>query len=86
VKKYSISALVGDQSWFDKLSNLRLERSNEFIKQMELNSVRSEVELAWQEKNYKHVVELYGSVEGDLTLAESKKLEYARRKLRETPS
>jgi hypothetical protein len=85
-KKYATSALVNDKGFFEQLSSLQLQKSDEYLKDMKLNQIRSEVEVAWREKNYKQVVELYGSVESDLTLSERKKLEYARRKLIEPAS
>jgi hypothetical protein len=83
VKKYAVSALIGDRVFFEQLSSSQLRKSEEYIKDMKLTEVRTKGEVAWREKNYKQVVELYGSVEGDLTLSERKKLEYARRKLGE---
>ena len=43
-----------------------------------------EVDVAWREKNYGQVLELYESVKDDLTPSELKKLEYATRKLKDS--
>jgi hypothetical protein len=83
VRRYATSALIGDRAYFQRLSDLRVRISNAYIKEMELSRIRTDVEVAWREKNYKQVVELYGAVEDDLTSSEIKKLGYAKRKLRE---
>jgi hypothetical protein len=81
VKGYSRAALIGDRNFFEGLSNIRSRISREYLKGMEMGRVRQDAEAAWREKNYEELVELYESVKGDLTPAEVKKLEYAKRKL-----
>jgi hypothetical protein len=82
VEKYAHLALIGDPDVFDKLSDAQLNKSNEYLKSIELGKVRTDGDLAWREKNYERLVELYEGVKEDLTPAEIKKLEYSRRKLK----
>jgi hypothetical protein len=48
---------------------------------MKLRRIREQVNKAWQAKDYAKVVELYEQVRDDLSPAEQKKLEYARKHL-----
>jgi hypothetical protein len=82
VQKYAHSALVGDGDVFDKLSEVQLNKSNEYLKSIELSKVRADCDIAWREKNYEQLVKRYEAVKDDLTPSEIKKLEYARRKLK----
>jgi hypothetical protein len=84
VKIYSRSALIGDKSFFEGLGKVRSRISREYLKSMEMGRVREEAEVAWRQKNYEHVIELYDDVKDDLTASEIKKLEYAKRKLTDT--
>ena len=84
VKAYSRSALIGDKSFFEGLGKVRSRISHEYLKSMEMGRVREEAEVAWHEKNYGQMVELYDAVKDDLTPSEVKKLEYAKRKLGDT--
>jgi hypothetical protein len=82
VKAYARPALSGDRSFFEGLSKVRSRMSREYLKEMEMGRVRQEAEVAWREKHYEQLVELYEAVKDDLTPSEIKKLEYAMRKLK----
>jgi hypothetical protein len=84
VKNFAPLALVGNKDFFKRVSDLQARKSNKYLKNLELNRVRSEVEIAWRNKNYKQVVELFEPVAGDLTTSEIKKFDYAKRKLADT--
>jgi hypothetical protein len=50
VKEYATPALIGDHSFFQRLSELRTHRSDEYLKGVHLNRTRTEVEAAWHQK------------------------------------
>ena len=79
VMDYATRALIGDHEFFKQLSELRTQRSQHYLKQIQLNRVRTEVETAWRLTNYRRVIELYDSMKDDLTPTEAKKLEYAKK-------
>lgn len=72
-------ALVGDRMFFRRLETFRRANAEALTRGLQLQQVRSAVELAWRNREFKKVVGLYASVEDDLTEAEKGKLEYARR-------
>jgi hypothetical protein len=80
VKRYAVPALLGDHGFFQRLSELRTQRSNEYLKNIRLNRTRTEVDAAWHQKNYPRVIELYDSMFHDLTPSEAKRLAYAKKK------
>ena len=71
-------ALAGDRMYFRRLETFRGAKADNYMREMKLRQVRSEAEKAWQNRQYDRVVSLYGSVEGDLTESETRKLDYAR--------
>jgi hypothetical protein len=79
-KEYASPPLSGDHMFFHRLSELRTQRSNEYLKGIRLNRTRTDVEAAWHQKNYPRVIELYDSMHEDLTPAEAKRLAYAKKK------
>jgi hypothetical protein len=81
VEKYAEPALAGDCLFFDQLSMLRLEKSEAFLKELKLKAVRRAADAAWHEKDYASVIKLYEPLQENLTLAEMKKLSYARKHL-----
>jgi hypothetical protein len=82
VKENAIPALQGDHDFFQRVGEIQLQRSDNLLRTWELNSVRKDVEVAWRERNFKRVIELYDPVKEHLTPAEVKKMEYARKKYR----
>ena len=79
VKRYAGSALSNAPSIFAQLVDIQSRKSDELIRKWELADIREKVGKAWQEKNYGKIVELFDPVSKDLTLAELKKLEYAKK-------
>jgi hypothetical protein len=77
VRKYAGKALRGDALTFAQLRDM----ARAYQKQDTLRRMRAEVEEAWHAKDYAKVVELYEPVRDDLSPAEIKKLEYARKHL-----
>jgi hypothetical protein len=81
VQMYAKPILEGDYEIFKKLQILRQKKSDAFIKDMNLTKSREIAEIAWKEKNYSKVIEIYESIKGDLSSIESKKLSYAMKQL-----
>lgn len=75
-------ALAGDRMFFRRLKTFRSAQSSVFMRDMELRRVRSAADNAWREQNLVDIIKLYTSIEGDLTLSEKKKLDYARKHVR----
>jgi hypothetical protein len=73
------AALQGDQSVFEEMKQRRDAAVQAWHKEERVKSVRTQVERAWQEKNFNQVLALYKSIESMLTPSEKKRLEYARR-------
>ena len=81
LKEYGKDALAGDPLFFARLQDEQTRMSREYRKQSDLRRIREQVGEAWNQKNYVKVVELYEPIRDDLTAAEIKKLEYARKHL-----
>jgi hypothetical protein len=79
VKEYATPALLGDHEFFQRVAEVQGKRSNAYLKKLQLNRTRTEVETAWHQKNYRRVIELYDSMHEDLTPAEAKRLAYAKK-------
>jgi hypothetical protein len=79
VKKSAAPALEGDTDIFRQLAEKRSEKSDELLKEWHLSDVREKADIAWQEKNYAKLADLYESIREELTPAEAKKLDYAKK-------
>ena len=44
-----------------------------------MSEVRQKIDVAWKAKNYSKVISLFEEMKGKMTVAEIKKLEYARK-------
>jgi hypothetical protein len=80
VKNYAGEILNGNIEILNKVQILRQEKSDAYIKEMNLRPIREMADVAWKQKDYVKFVGLYRPVEDDLTPVEAKKLEYARKK------
>jgi hypothetical protein len=81
VKNYAGAILRGEVEILKKIQILREEKSDAYIKEMNLRHIREMADVAWKQKDYVKFVGLCSPVEDDLTPVEAKKLEYARKKL-----
>ncbi|HWO00298.1 MAG TPA: hypothetical protein VNS63_13625 [Blastocatellia bacterium] len=81
IKHYAKSALEGDPTTFKRLADLRWAKSRAREKQETLIRTREKASEAWSKKDYLKVIELFDPVRDDLTPAEIKKLEYAKKHL-----
>ena len=79
MRAHAQPALAGDRMFFRRLETFRHANAEAFTRRTKLQQVRSAVEQAWRNREFKKVIGLYTSVEGDLSEAEKGKLEYARR-------
>lgn len=79
MRTYGQPALAGDRVFFRRLRAFRSAKSHAYMRDMELRHVRSEAEKAWRKRELDKVIELYSSIENDLTESERSKLDYARR-------
>lgn len=78
VKKYAHNVLIGDVPTYESLRLIQKQRSDKYIKEMELGHIRPKAEDAWHNKRYEEFVELYESIQNYLSPIDIKKLEYAR--------
>ena len=76
--RYGQAALKGDRMFFRSLEKFRSSESARFMREMNLRQLRSVAEKAWRDRQYGRVVDLYSSVESELSKAERLKLQYAR--------
>ncbi len=81
VEEYAVLALKSDPQIFERLSEAQKTASDKLLTEWNLSDVRQEADKAWQQKNYARLAELYESIRAELTPAENKKLEYAKRNL-----
>lgn len=81
VQNYADPVLRSEAGVFDRLTYLQSKKSDELLKEWSLREVREKAAKAWQERNYSELASLYESISEDLTAAESKKLEYAKKQL-----
>jgi hypothetical protein len=81
VRDYASEILNGNLGILMRVQMLQQEKSDAYIKEMNLRHIREKADIAWRQKDYIKFVELYNPVEEDLTSVEVKKLEYARKKL-----
>jgi len=72
-------ALAGDRMFFRRLQAFRSGKAQTYMRDMRLRRVRSEAENAWQKRELDKVVNLYTSIEKDLSESERGKLDYARK-------
>jgi hypothetical protein len=81
VRQYYGPLLSGDKDVFKQLELVSNQRSEELMRDRMAKSVREKAARAWENKDYKGLIELYQSIKPDLTVSELKKLEYARKQL-----
>jgi hypothetical protein len=79
VKHYVRRALVGDQVVFTDLARQQEELSQRYAAEVLAGQMRPLAEEAFRVREYERVIEVLSKIEGELTPAEKRKLEYARR-------
>lgn len=84
VNQYAQGALVGDKLVYKKLKLLQKQRSDKLINEMELKLIRSKAEKFWKDKNYEQYIKLFEGSQKELSYIELKKLEYAKKHIKES--
>jgi hypothetical protein len=85
VKHFARRALVGDQAVFTELARQQEELSRCYAAEVLAGHVRPRADEAFRAGDYERAVELLSKIEGELTPAEQRKLEYARRHIGKSP-
>jgi hypothetical protein len=80
LSRYGGSALSGHQSIFDRLEQLRTDRSAAMVLDSKAYQIRPKAEAAFRSGDYKEAVKLYSSIEAALSPIERKKLQLAKNK------
>ena len=81
VRIYAVPVLNGDNAVIKQLEEFRSKEAEQFENESRMHQIRSKADIAWQRKDYASLVNLYEQVNEFLTPAETKKMEYARKKL-----
>jgi hypothetical protein len=76
---YGKPALTGDRMFFRRLKNFRNVVARTSRRETEVRRARSAAENAWQKREFEKVVDLYTSIQNELSGAERSKLEYAKK-------
>ena len=69
--------LAGEPAVYRRMAEMARLRNEAYTKQVVQDPIRRAAEEAWQRRDYAKARDLYGSIAGDLTRAERKRLEYA---------
>jgi hypothetical protein len=78
-RAFAQPALAGDRMYFRRLKTFRNATTQTYMRSMTLQRVRSEAEEAWLKRDFDRVIDLYASIENDLSESEQGKLDYAKR-------
>lgn len=84
VNQYAKGALIGDKLVYEKLNLIQKQRSDKLINEMELRRIRQKAERLWRDKNYEQYIKLYEGSQKELTSIELKKIEYAKKHIKES--
>lgn len=84
VNQYAKGALVCDKLLYERLKLLQKQRSDILINEMELRRIRSKAEKFWKDKNYEQYIKLFEGSQKELSSIELKKLEYAKKHIKES--
>jgi hypothetical protein len=83
VRRYGLAALMGEPDFYRKMSVGRNEAVRQFGSELADEASRKSADKAWQQRNYKGVVEAYRSMKGSLSRVERERLRYSVKKLGE---
>ncbi len=84
LRMYGKPLLEGDPFTFKRLRDQRNQQRKNLAKEIHLRQIREKTEVAWHNKDYKAVVSFYQSIGNDLTALETRRLEYAKKRLAES--
>lgn len=74
------SALQGNTAFYDRVAKVRKQKSNTVTRSLELADARRDADAAWRKRDHPKVVDALEKVGNDLTPAEAKKLDYAKKR------
>ena len=77
LKHYALEFLIGSSSAFKQVADFRDRECEDYVLERDLGLMRSQLGAAWQNRDYKKVVELLSPFKGKLEHSELKKLDYA---------
>jgi hypothetical protein len=80
IKAYAGPVLAGDPETLHELRRIRAEQAEVLRRHHQLAPIRADAERAWHTKDFAQLVKLFEPIQGDLTPAERKKLEYCRKR------
>lgn len=79
LSKYFDNFLKGDRSEFSLLENFCQTKYENLAKEKEVKNIKKEITIAWNIQDYSRVARLSFKIIDNLTLAEHKKMEYAKK-------
>jgi len=79
-------ALAGDRMYIRRLRTFRNAVAQTYMRSLTLQNVYDQAEKAWHTREFDRVVDLYTSIESDLTNSERGKLEYAQKEIAKSES
>jgi hypothetical protein len=82
LRKYGDPFLRGDRAFYARLEEENRRRSADYTNRQMLDGARKDAEVAWREKDFARVVEIYGNMRDGLTAIEAKRLAYAEKRRR----
>jgi hypothetical protein len=85
LKQNAHEFLIGSNVAFNKIADFRDKECEEYALDTDLRLMRSQLNIAWHNKQYHQVVELLNPLKENLKKSELKKLEYAICKIRGGP-
>jgi hypothetical protein len=80
LKHYAHELLIGCSDAFIQVAEFRDKECKEYALETDLKFMRSQLEIAWKNKNYKKVIELLTPLKDNLEQSELMKLKYAYKK------
>lgn len=80
LREYGQRVLTGDAGVWEELQQQKQQWAKDFATEVLLSQIRPEAERAFRDHDFKRVVDLLSAVASQLTPAERKKLDFARRK------
>lgn len=82
LKAYAQDLFTGSDASFNSVADFRDKECKEYALETELRLMRNQLDIAWQNKDYKKVIDLLTPLKGELEQSELKKLNYALKKVK----
>jgi hypothetical protein len=81
IQKYATPFLKGDADAYKCVAEASSRNTADYMKSMKLDRIRTKAEIAWHQKDFPQVAELYGSMRDDLNSVEAGRCAYAEKHL-----